>query len=98
MILALLRFVIVAAFVLMVSACSSVNNIQEVSNANDEATAIAGGQLPPPVTEGEVSVEQALYRRQSKRSFSDRQLSLEEVGQLLWAAQGLSVDGIKGLI
>ena len=96
MILALLRAVFVAAFILMVSACSSVNDNQEVSNANTDATAISGGQLPPPVTEGEVSVEQALYRRQSKRSFSDRQLSLEEVGQLLWAAQGLSVDGITG--
>jgi len=46
--------------------------------------------LPTPATEGAVSVEQALCRRRSVRSYADSALKLREVGQLLWAAQGIT--------
>ena len=46
--------------------------------------------LPAPRTEGEVSVEETLLRRRSVRSFSDRALTLEELSQLCWAAQGMT--------
>ncbi|MEO0070296.1 MAG: SagB/ThcOx family dehydrogenase [candidate division WOR-3 bacterium] len=57
----------------------------------------AGGQmiqkdsvviLPKPDTIGRVTVEHALLRRRSVRSYSGEPLTLNEVGQLLWAAQG----------
>ncbi len=44
--------------------------------------------LPKPDTIGRVTVEQALLRRRSVRSYSGEPLTLNEVGQLLWAAQG----------
>lgn len=47
-------------------------------------------QLPPPQTEGGVSVEEALRQRRSVRSYSDAPLTLAEAGQLLWAAQGIT--------
>ncbi len=51
-------------------------------------------QLPEPVTEGEVSFEEALNRRKSIRSFSSRPVTLKEVSQLLWAAGGQRVDAV----
>jgi len=47
-------------------------------------------KLPAPRTAGEVSVERALELRRSLRSFAAAPLSLAEVGQLLWAAQGIT--------
>jgi SagB-type dehydrogenase family enzyme len=50
--------------------------------------------LPSPETQSDVSVEQAMSRRRSVRDYAGRQLGLDDVGQLLWAAQGVtSSDG-----
>jgi SagB-type dehydrogenase family enzyme len=48
--------------------------------------------LPAPVTTGTVTVEQALATRRSLRGMADRPLTLAEVGQLCWAAQGVTDD------
>jgi SagB-type dehydrogenase family enzyme len=44
--------------------------------------------LPPPRSDGETSLEQAILRRGSVREFDPTPLTLGELGQLLWAAQG----------
>ena len=47
-------------------------------------------KLPEPVFEGGVSVERALLKRRSVRTFQDESLTLGEVSQILWAAQGVT--------
>ena len=47
-------------------------------------------ELPQPQWTGTVSVEQALQSRRSVRSFKAQPLTLNEVSQLLWAAQGMT--------
>jgi len=47
-------------------------------------------ELPPPVEKGTMSVESALRARRSVRRFKDAPLSLAEVSQLLWSAQGVT--------
>ena len=61
----------------------------------DDADPITGitKPLPPPRTTGSSSLEEALARRRSVRAFSSEPLSDGEVGQLLWAAQGITGEG-----
>jgi SagB-type dehydrogenase family enzyme len=46
--------------------------------------------LPPPRATGLLSLEEALARRRSVREFSDESLTLAEISQLVWAAQGVT--------
>jgi SagB-type dehydrogenase family enzyme len=48
--------------------------------------------LPPPKTEGGVSVEKALESRRTIRSHGSQPLTGQQVAQLLWSAQGVTND------
>lgn len=50
----------------------------------------ASTSLPPPDLEGQTSLEQALRQRRSVREFKDTPLTSAELGQLLWAVQGIT--------
>lgn len=46
--------------------------------------------LPPPSGESDVSVEEAIANRRSRREYGEGPLSRRDLGQLLWAAQGMT--------
>lgn len=50
-------------------------------------------KLPEPRTKGEISLEETLLNRRSIRDFADKPLTLYEVSQLLWSAQGMTGGG-----
>ena len=52
-------------------------------------------KLPPPDLKGRMSVEEAIAHRRSRRRFSKRALTLNELSQLLWSCQGIT-DSISG--
>ncbi len=54
-------------------------------------------KLPPAEFKG-LAVEEAIRRRRSARKFSDRPLKLEELSQLLWAAQGVTGERFRKLL
>jgi SagB-type dehydrogenase family enzyme len=49
-------------------------------------------KLPVPRKRGEVSLEETLVKRRSTRSFASRELTWEQISQLLWAAQGVVAE------
>lgn len=49
-------------------------------------------ELPEPRTRGRRSLEQALTQRRSNRELTERGLSRATLGQLLWAAQGITQE------
>ena len=49
-------------------------------------------KLPEPIKKGTISVEQALSARRSRRDFLSKHLIDSQIGQLLWAAQGIDAD------
>jgi SagB-type dehydrogenase family enzyme len=82
----MLRYIVLAV-VLLVAACRPVTQ-----TAAPPAAPVADGALglPTPVTDGQMSVEAALTQRRSVRAFETRPLTVTELGQLLWAAQGIT--------
>lgn len=60
------------------------------------AVEIEAAKLPQPRFTGETSVETALLSRRSIRNYRKEPLTLAEISQILWAAQGIT-DAQKGL-
>jgi SagB-type dehydrogenase family enzyme len=52
-------------------------------------------RLPEPARDGEMSVEKAISQRRSTRSFRDEPITLDQVSQILWAAQGITEEQRK---
>jgi SagB-type dehydrogenase family enzyme len=54
-------------------------------------------KLPAPSFKGNMSVEEAIYKRKTARSFGKKPLNLKEVSQLLWVANGtIPKDAVTG--
>jgi SagB-type dehydrogenase family enzyme len=47
-------------------------------------------KLPEPKRKGKLSLEETIVTRRSIREFSDRPLTLQELSQILWSAQGVT--------
>jgi SagB-type dehydrogenase family enzyme len=47
-------------------------------------------QLPEPKYDSNISLEKSLLERRSVRSYADAPLTLQEISQLFWAAQGIT--------
>ena len=93
----LVGFVVgIAGIVCVAVFCGLHTGSSFLASSGREADSGARIQLPPPREKGEISVEEAIFRRRSTRRYKDAPLTMEEVSQLLWAAGGKTIDGITG--
>jgi SagB-type dehydrogenase family enzyme len=69
---------------------------QEETNKLPQISAMKTIRLPAPNAKGATSLEETLLKRRSVRAYSQEPLTIEEVSQLLWAAQGIT-EGTQGL-
>jgi len=91
---------VTAFLVLTAIAVTVFTKTPEPSNTNNSATESAEVQivnpdnisLPKPDTRSNTSLETALNTRRSRREFLNQNLSLKQVSQMLWAAQGVTSD------
>ncbi len=78
---------VAVVIVVLIAGLLAIYCLADVDPGGQEA---AVTQLPQPQTTGTVSIEQVLAQRRSIRSFTDQPLTQSEIGQLLWAAQGIT--------
>lgn len=66
--------------------------LYQIEKPSDLKTAVSGGLivLPTPENSGTMSVEEAISKRRSVREYSEQPLTLRELSQILWAAQGIT--------
>jgi SagB-type dehydrogenase family enzyme len=76
------------AVIVALSGCGSVQTATTPNPAAAGATV-----LPPPALTSDRSLEEVLALRRSIRSFRATTLTTGELGQLLWAAQGITDEG-----
>ncbi|MDZ4121017.1 MAG: SagB/ThcOx family dehydrogenase, partial [Candidatus Cloacimonadaceae bacterium] len=80
--------IIVLCMVLYMPLGATCKNVQQPQND-------AVVELPTPNRKSNVSLEKTLASRRSIRSFKDEKLALQELGQILWAAQGITEPARK---
>ena len=61
--------------------------------AQEISESVESISLPTPKTEGLVSLEETLVRRRSVRDYVSQPISLVQLSQLLWSAQGVTGHG-----
>ena len=87
-------FVLLLGLFLLLGAMACSRNID--TPASPPTFTPEGGEmrigLPEPRIDGDVSLEESLVKRRSVRDYAGEQLALEEISQLLWAAQGTTGD------
>lgn len=74
------KFVLVILSIIFVSQITGVSKVWAADTV----------RLPKAKISGDVSIEEALQKRRSIRSYQDQALTVTQLAQLLWAAQGIS--------
>jgi len=72
--------------VLVTGACIDENQTEQNTRQEDEI------MLPEPRTTGEISIEEAMRNRRSVRRYTEEAITLNDLSQLLWAAQGITSE------
>lgn len=88
------KFIIIAlvSALIVPLACSTKRQSLKKTVAWNKSTSKETVDLPEPDLKGKLSLEEALARRRSIRSYTKQELTLEQISQLLWAGQGITAS------
>lgn len=86
--LSLLLSAVTALMLLSAGSLKSSENSEKETNYMQENSI----QLPPPVLKGSMSLEETILKRRSVRTYKGDPLNLDQIGQMLWAAQGITLE------
>jgi len=90
---ALLVLIVIVIFLSLPERRTPPGNRQNSEPPPDSGPVFIG--LPEPRFDSDMSIEKGLLQRRSIRSFAEESLTLQELAQMMWAAQG--VTDIRGL-
>ena len=103
MLLLVIILIVSAAGIFTFSSCQTIEQVRSYIGYNLEREADSGdinsglssleGEeiiLPEPNLDSDFSLVEALEKRRSVRNFSGRELGLDQISQILWAAQGIT--------
>jgi SagB-type dehydrogenase family enzyme len=94
----LLPVLILSLTFFTLSGCSKINTKDLSFKIQDQVGKTDGESeeimLPDPKLKGSISLEEALKIRRSIRDFSEKDLTLEDISQILWAAQGITEESL----
>ena len=79
-----------AAFTAFLAACLAASLFASATLASAQQAPATAIRLPEPHRQGPMSLEAALWARHSTRTFTRDSIALADIGQLLWAAQGVN--------
>lgn len=85
------KLVLVTLMLVLAASCGYLTRSRTHVWGQEKAEEII--DLPKPGKTGELSVEEAIAERRSIRNFAKKPLSIKEVSQLLWSAQGITEQG-----
>ena len=89
--------VALAAVILIVAGCGGSSDAPSSTAAAREASESAVTiALPEPRVTGVISLEEVLAARRSERDFTREPLTLDDLSQLLWSAQGITEPDGRG--
>lgn len=81
---------LVMVFMILLCSCAKPATAPVPTPSPTQANVIT---LPEPRYDSDMSIEQSLLERRSTRSYTDEPITLQELSQLLWAAQGITDSG-----
>jgi len=103
MLLLVIILIVSAAGIFTLSSCQTIEQVRsyigynlerevDSGDINSGLSSLEGGEiiLPEPNLDNDFSLVEALGKRRSVRNFSGRELGLDQISQILWAAQGIT--------
>jgi len=84
------KFVLIILLIVFISVLSLYYFSGQKKSVYTSRNIISITSLPSPVLTGNISVEEAIQNRRSVRTFSNESITIGNLSQILWAAQGIT--------